>query len=133
CEPPRILLSPAAAAIVVGHRWPENLRGLHRLIHELAHLAGDEPITDGMLPKWLGQSSGVRPSTPSRPRSSSGSREVRARKLQSRPTRDELLAVLAANDWNISATARAYQRDRKQLSRWIAMYKIDVASHRRRG
>jgi len=131
CEPPRITLSPAAAAVVVGHRWPENLRGIHRLIHELAHLSGTLPITDGMLPKWLGQPSGGRPSTPV-PAATATAGPARPRKLQSRPTRDELLADLAANDWNISATARAYRRDRKQLSRWIAMYKIDIASYRGR-
>jgi transcriptional regulator of acetoin/glycerol metabolism len=48
------------------------------------------------------------------------------RELRPRPSRAELIAALVAHDWNLSATARAYDRDRKQISRWIAMYDIEA-------
>jgi len=44
--------------------------------------------------------------------------------LRPRPGRDELLAVLVRHGWNINAAARHYNRDRKQINRWIAMYAI---------
>jgi DNA-binding NtrC family response regulator len=140
-DPPPITLSPAAAAAVVGHRWADNLRGVHRLIHELAHLAGGDPIGEVGLPMWLRQPPSGRVPTP-RPAEPTAAPAVeiaaprrepepaQPRKLRPRPSRDELVAALAANDWNISATARAYERDRKQISRWIAMYEIDVAGRR---
>ncbi|HFE44328.1 MAG TPA: sigma-54-dependent Fis family transcriptional regulator, partial [Nannocystis exedens] len=50
---PAIELSPAAAAVIIRHRWADNLRGVHRLLHELAHLGGDGPIGESALPAWL--------------------------------------------------------------------------------
>ncbi|MCA9636217.1 MAG: sigma-54-dependent Fis family transcriptional regulator, partial [Myxococcales bacterium] len=52
-RPPRIDLTPAAAALVVGHRWPDNLRGVHRLIHELAHREGEGALPEAVMPEWL--------------------------------------------------------------------------------
>ena len=111
---PTFTTSPDAAAALLLHRWPTNLPGLQRLIHALAHRAGAGPLQAEELPTWLmGQVPEDRQAAPSAPRD-----------LTPRPSRSELLAVLAANDWNISAAARRYARDRKQISRWIAMYEI---------
>jgi DNA-binding NtrC family response regulator len=117
-RPPVLDLAPAAVELIVRHRWPENLRGLVRLIHELAHLEGKGPLTPAQLPAWLGERDD-RPADDD-PAPSAGA------SLRPRPTRDELLAALAGHGWNISATARYYDRDRKQISRWIAMYAIDL-------
>ena len=119
---PTIELTPAAAERIVRHRWPENLRGLMRLIHELAHLAGRGPLTPAQLPAWLDEAHEA-PATGDEPTASGGG------PLRPRPSRDELVAVLARHGWNISATARHYDRDRKQISRWIAMYAIEVPEH----
>ena len=120
---PVIDLGPAAAERLVRHRWPENLRGLVRLIHELAHLGGRGSLGPSDLPAWLDE-----PNEPTRgghdDNLSSGP------SLRPRPTRDELLAALARHGWNISATARWYDRDRKQVSRWIAMYAIELLRFR---
>ncbi|MEZ4453182.1 MAG: sigma 54-interacting transcriptional regulator [Nannocystaceae bacterium] len=126
-----LALAPAAASAILCRRWPDNLRGLHRLVHDLAHLPAGATVEVGDLPTWLmGQDPSVsqefsaerrparEPTPPARPAAPA--------ELRPRPTRDELLAALAAHGWNITATARAYDRDRKQVSRWIAMYGIDV-------
>jgi len=125
---PPLELTPAAASLILCHRWPDNLRGLHRLIHDLAHLAGRGPIAAESLPGWLfGQvpvdapPPAATPTPTPRPVDPAAPPELRPR-----PSRSELLAALAAHGWNISATARAYGRDRKQVSRWIAMYEIDL-------
>jgi len=131
-RPPRLELTPSAAAAILCPRWPENLRGLLRLIHELAHHSGG-PLRPESLPAWLhndgpalagaagvdGRDESARP----------GVREPApepVRELRPRPSRAELIAALVAHDWNLSATARAYDRDRKQISRWIAMYDIEA-------
>ncbi|MCB9569658.1 MAG: sigma 54-interacting transcriptional regulator [Myxococcales bacterium] len=140
-RPPRIDLTPAAAALVVGHRWPDNLRGVHRLIHELAHREGEGALPEAVMPEWLKRqvASGEAPPasaaaltpaavepgpTPAaaEPGPSAGG------KLRPRPSRSELIAALVDNGWNLSATARHYERDRKQISRWIVMYEIEVPS-----
>ena len=51
-RPPQLQLTPSAAAAILRHRWPENLRGLLRLVHELAH-RGDGPVARESLPAWL--------------------------------------------------------------------------------
>ncbi len=132
CRVPKIELSPAAAAQLVGSRWADNLRGIHRLIHELAHQDGTT-IGVKKLPHWVHTPQSKQPLTQPDDNGPPTTAPSRVRKLRARPTRAELLTDLAANGWNISATARAYDRDRKQLRRWIAMYKIDVAHHRKNG
>ena len=117
---PDLSCSPDAAAAILLHRWPTNLRGLQRLIHALAHRRERGPLRVEALPTWLighvPEDSSKDPPTADEP----------PRELRPRPTRDELLAVLAAHAWNINAAARVYARDRKQVSRWIAMYEIAV-------
>ena len=98
-------------------RWPENLRGLVRLLHELAHHAGRGPLAPAQLPAWLG----VHEPTPVREALAAAPQDDA---LRPRPGRDELLAVLARHGWNINATAQHYDRDRKQINRWIAMYAL---------
>ena len=123
---PRLAWTPAAAAAILCARWPENLRGLHRLVHALAHR---DPAAIGpeSLPEWIHHptSGSSAPATPA------DADEPRA--LRPRPTRSELIATLAAHDWNLTAAARVYARDRKQISRWIAMYAITVPAPGRRG
>ena len=145
---PRIEVTAAAAAMIVGHRWADNLRGVHRLLHELAHLSESGPVSEAALPAWLrGEGGGGRGASPASsvapaatgaatpaPAPAEGVAERPAKgKLRPRPERSELVAALADHDWNISATARFYDRDRRQITRWIAMYEIDVAAQREAG
>ncbi|MEZ4428792.1 MAG: sigma 54-interacting transcriptional regulator [Nannocystaceae bacterium] len=124
---PTLAFAPAAASTILCHRWPDNLRGLHRLVHELAHLEARVEVAD--LPTWLLRQDAAAPpepaaaarAAPTPPRGLTAPPELRPR-----PSRDELVAALQAHGWNISATARAYDRDRKQVTRWISMYSIDV-------
>ncbi len=124
--PPAFAWTPAAATALLTARWPDNLRGLHRLVHALAHRGADSgPIRPESLPEWL-----TRADVPA---ASSSIDDSQPHALRPRPGRAELIATLVAHDWNLTAAARVYARDRKQISRWIAMYAIDVPSPGRRG
>ncbi len=98
------------------HPWPDNLRGLQRFVHEQAPVGG--PVRLAGLPPWL--RSGAAGSAPPVPEDRSN------RAPRPRPTREALLAALAANGWSVRATARHYERDRKQISRWLEMYEITI-------
>ncbi len=116
---PPLEFTAVAAEQIVRHRWPENLRGLVRLLHELARDDGGGPLGPAQLPAWLADPG----EAPLRDPPSAPPQED---PLRPRPGRDELLATLARHGWNINATARHYDRDRKQINRWIAMYAIEV-------
>ncbi|MCB9591154.1 MAG: sigma 54-interacting transcriptional regulator [Sandaracinaceae bacterium] len=91
--------------------WPENLRGLDREVYRLrcdldeplvlrAHVAREAEDDEDDSPEEL---------------SSRGGRLTR-------PSREELERVLEENDGSIRATAKHYDRDRKQIYRWMEAY-----------
>lgn len=45
--------------------------------------------------------------------------------------RDQLVALLAEHDGNISAVSRATGKARWQIHRWLRRFALDPASHRR--
>ena len=95
----RLLLDP----------WPENLRGLDRVVHRLASSAEagvvvDLRALDEVLPTGTPPEP-VDASRPSRP---------------SKPTRQELEAVLGR--MSVRAAARHFDRDRRQIYRWMDTY-----------
>jgi transcriptional regulator with GAF, ATPase, and Fis domain len=107
-------LTADAAEVILLAPWPENLRGLDRLLHELASRpSGAGPIQGDDLPAWIerdtGSTSGSLPDAPP---------------PAPTPTREELLAVLETTAWNIRATARHFGRDRRQVYRWIDTFEL---------
>jgi len=91
--------------------WPDNLRGLERLVHELAARPGQ--VVAASLPAWI------------RRRTSDEPPEVAAPAPPPAPTRDELLAILEANAWSVRAAAKQLQRDRRQIYRWMESMGIE--------
>ncbi|PKN58575.1 MAG: Fis family transcriptional regulator [Deltaproteobacteria bacterium HGW-Deltaproteobacteria-14] len=95
--------------------WPDNLRGVDRLVHQLAHLAGGAPIGRDALAPWLdttaaaGSGATDSPQTPER-RAAPASRE-------------ELEAALAEHG-SVRALARWYGRDRRQIYRWLDAFGV---------
>ena len=94
----RLLLAP----------WPDNLRGLDRLVHRFAGQA--DPVSVDALPTEV--TPGEAP-TAAEPSPTLGPGE--------RPTR-EALAALLEETGSVRATARALGRDRKQIYRWMQSY-----------
>lgn len=52
-EPVQVDLSASAAETLVLAGWPENLRGLSRLVHDLASSRPSGPIRAEQLPSWV--------------------------------------------------------------------------------
>lgn len=112
--PTHLVFSAEAVETILLHRWRENLRGLDQLVHELGTGSETAMIGRPALPSWLLQpSAGLDERPPPRAR-------------QSKPDREELVAQLCAHDYNVSAVAAIFGRDRKQIYRWITAFGIEL-------
>jgi len=118
---PGFVLSAEALECVLLHPWPENLRGLDRLVHALVDASPERPITRGELPQWLREPTVPAASTPSVDAASTPPTP-----RPGIPSADELRAALARHDNNVAAVAREFRRNRRQVYRWLAGYDIDV-------
>jgi transcriptional regulator with GAF, ATPase, and Fis domain len=123
---PLAVLETTAAEHLLLHELPDNLRGLDKIVHTLAAAPVDRPLTLSDLPSAFG-SARPAPAEPAiTPVESSGERAVNAGPKPSVkppvPTREELTEVLAQNGGSIRATARHFDRDRKQVYRWLELY-----------
>jgi transcriptional regulator with PAS, ATPase and Fis domain len=107
-----LAFEPAAAEALLLNPWPENLRGLDRLVHELSRAPHEGPVAAHELPGWLAPAAPAIDATPSAP------------DLPQRvPDRDELEAMLRQTG-SVRATAKHFGRDRRQIYRWIEAYGI---------
>ncbi len=88
--------------------WPENLRGLDREVYRLRCDLEAGPV---LRMHVAGRATVRAPSEPSEPA-----------ERMSRPPREELERVLAENAGSIRATAKHFDRDRKQIYRWMEAY-----------
>jgi len=120
--------SANAAEILVRHEWPENLRGLNRLIHHVAPktVTGDEihaedlPHWHDLTPDAEGSSAVVSPTTSTKKTASTLRRPA--------PSREDLLACLEKHDWSIRSVARHFDRDRRQIYRWMKQFGLERPS-----
>ncbi|HEU5055023.1 MAG TPA: sigma 54-interacting transcriptional regulator [Kofleriaceae bacterium] len=103
-------LLPDAVEAVLLHPWMDNLRGLDRLVHTLATMSARGPLARRDLPTWLTADAGEPPAAAPR----AGGLPV--------PTRDEFIAAHRELDGNVRALARRFNRDRRQIYRWIEAY-----------
>lgn len=87
--------------------WPENLRGLDRLVHAFAE--GDAPITAEALDPWL-------PSAETQEQPERGSARRPA------PDRETFVAAFEAHGGSVRATAQYFGRDRRQIYRWMETF-----------
>ena len=99
------------------HDWRDNLRGLDRWVHRLA----TDPSSALALSPDAGE---PRPSQPrsAPPRGVGGDDRHEPSSPDARPakpTRAELERVLRQHDGSVRATARHYDRDRRQIYRWM--------------
>lgn len=120
-EPPAPLdLSVEAAEALLLSPWADNLRGVQRFVHGCGQPTSGR-IERETLPRWLTEGelavAGAEPraaAAPARPQ------------FRPRPSRDELVAALTAHNWSLRATARHFDRDRKQIARWVEMYAVEI-------
>jgi DNA-binding NtrC family response regulator len=114
----RFVFRPHAAQRVLGAEWPDNLRGINRLVHRLlAANAGPEvgvQMLEAAMPELA--------SPPFAP--SQAPRAPSARPPSERPTREEFEAVYRASGGSVRATAKHFERDRRQVYRWLEQFGI---------
>jgi DNA-binding NtrC family response regulator len=91
-------LSPEAVETILLASWADNLHGLKRLAKEIAALPDGVRCDD--LPTWAG------------PRHA-------APKARGVPSTTEFAAAFERLDGNVSALARHFSRNRRQIYRWI--------------
>jgi len=110
----RLTLMPDAVAALMLHAWPDNLRGIDRLVHLLRGDLARERVAAADLPRWLAQRIGVAPSpTPA---------DEDPRKRRPAPSREEFERAYAEHAGNVRALSRHFDRDRRQIYRWIETY-----------
>ena len=93
-------------------------------MHALASLEPAAPIGLDGLPDWFEVERAGTDSAPSKDRSSEASSGRAARSKPPVPNRDELLAALEQHDWVIRAVARHFDRDRRQIYRWLDQHDL---------
>ncbi|MDC0720495.1 sigma 54-interacting transcriptional regulator [Nannocystis bainbridge] len=130
---PRSRVSPAplefptaVAEALLRQTWPDNLRGLQRFLHACG-IEGERRESDpwpDLLSFGAGAASVAAAIASTQPEAA-GARAA-PRRPRPRPSREALLATLMANDWSIRATAKHYECERKQITRWLGMYAIAV-------
>jgi transcriptional regulator with PAS, ATPase and Fis domain len=128
---PELGMEVAAFQMLCLHDWPDNVRGLRKTLLRAAQLAtahGDPLIGPKHLPENFGRKAEPPPSPSSLAetvRSAPGRRSPRAA-----PTRTELEALLARNEWVVSKAAREIDRDHAVVWRWIKRYGLDTSRAR---
>jgi DNA-binding NtrC family response regulator len=111
--PAPLALDADAAERVLCAPWPENLRGLDRLAHELVAL-GRAGVGRHDLPAWLGETRAPVPA-PAAP----------AAARVAPPTREEFEAAMRELGGSVRALARRFARDRRQIYRWIEAWGLE--------
>jgi transcriptional regulator of acetoin/glycerol metabolism len=104
-----VRLAAAAARALLSHRWPLNVRELETAVAvAIAHARGGAIESEHL------------------PESVRAAPEPRAKPARTDdPRRAELERLLAENDGNLSAVARALGKDRVQIRRWLKRYGLD--------
>jgi len=106
--------SPDAAELLLLHAWPTNLRGLDKLVRQLGADGLPEVIGAGDLPDEIRQ-------VQDRPMDGGTAPRPAV------PTADEFKAEFERLGGSVHALARHYQRDRRQIYRWIAAHELKGA------
>ena len=107
-----------AARLLLRYPWPLNVRELEQALGTAQVLAGAEPVRAEHLPDTV--RSGRPPGAPRPIVLSESDQKVR----------DQVVAALREHQGNVSAVARALDKDRKQIQRWIKRFGLDPASYR---
>lgn len=124
-DAPALQLHTDAALLLLRLPWPDNLRGLQRVVHACASQATGRPWTRAELPHLADvapQAEATPP--PGEPGVTPPVRSPTAASPRTRPNREELVGVLTEHGGSIRATAQHYGRDRKQIRRWLELYGI---------
>ena len=107
-----------AARLLLRYPWPLNVRELEQALATAQVLAGNELVRAEHLPDTV--RSGRPPGAP---------RPVVLSEMDQK-VRDQVVAALREHQGNVSAVARALDKDRKQIQRWIKRFGLDPSTYR---
>ena len=107
-----------AARLLLRYPWPLNVRELEQALATAQVLAGAELVRAEHLPDSV--RTGRPPGAPRPVVLSENDQKVR----------DQVVAALREHQGNVSAVARALDKDRKQIQRWIKRFGLDPGSYR---
>jgi transcriptional regulator of acetoin/glycerol metabolism len=107
-----------AARLLLRYPWPLNVRELEQALATAQVLAGSEAIRAEHLPDTV--RTGRPPGAPRPVVLNENDQKVR----------DQVVAALREHQGNVSAVARALDKDRKQIQRWIKRFGLDPGSYR---
>ncbi|HWE25294.1 MAG TPA: sigma 54-interacting transcriptional regulator, partial [Myxococcales bacterium] len=120
----KVTFSSGAARALLMHDWPLNVRELEKCLATAFALVRDGHVDLEHLP------AAVR-SPPEAKKEPIDAAPAEPLSEDDRRRRDELIAALRAHDGNITAAARALNKPRTQLQRWLRRWKIDPLAYRR--
>jgi transcriptional regulator with PAS, ATPase and Fis domain len=107
-----------AARLLLRYPWPLNVRELEQALATAQVLAKAELVRGEHLPDTV--RSGRPPGAPRPVVLSESDQQIR----------DQVVAALREHQGNVSAVARALDKDRKQIQRWIKRFGLDPGSYR---
>ncbi|PKN58600.1 MAG: Fis family transcriptional regulator [Deltaproteobacteria bacterium HGW-Deltaproteobacteria-14] len=119
------------AEVLLLYRWPFNARELRQVV-EWLHLDGHLPLPFDRLPRRIIDAAvppappGGAPEELEHATRTAPLRVAEAHRRRVRPSKEELEQALESHGYNISAVARAFDRDRKQIYRWVELYDIPL-------
>ncbi len=105
-----------AARKLMNYTWPLNVRELKSCLTTSLILADGQPIDVQHLPEPL--------------RLFEVAQETVSVESKDEQRKAELLTLLATHRGNVSAVARAMDKDRKQIQRWVKRFSIDLKRFR---
>ncbi|MCB9730442.1 MAG: sigma 54-interacting transcriptional regulator [Deltaproteobacteria bacterium] len=124
---PGPLFEPEVVEACLLYAWPFNVRELRQVMRGLAAIRSGPPYRLAQLPAflraWRQRGALLTPL----PRSRAGAEVPSEGRRRGRVTREELLAAMEAHGQNVSAVARHFGRDRKQIYRWLERYGVERA------
>jgi transcriptional regulator with GAF, ATPase, and Fis domain len=127
-RPVALQLRPVVAEQIVLHSWPDNLRGLERLVQRTLSLDPDATLGVRVLAEVMPElqvhardadGSLVPPAMPA------GRVSSKPAAAADKPSREEFLAVYEATGRSIRATSKHFGRDRRQVYRWLEQFGVE--------
>jgi transcriptional regulator with GAF, ATPase, and Fis domain len=116
------LFEPDAIEALLLYTWPFNVRELRQVMRGLAAIRGGPPYRLAQLPGFLrAWRNGPPAKAPRTVRGRPGGTDAPS---DGTPTQAQVVAALAAHGHNVSAVARHFGRDRKQIYRWMDRYGV---------
>jgi transcriptional regulator with GAF, ATPase, and Fis domain len=113
-------LSPDAVERILLYSWPDNLRGLDRLVHRLASHIG--PVGRRALLQAMPELR-LADDEPGLPAAQTSSVPA-PRTISQAPSREEFVAAYEACGKSVRGTARHFRKDRRQIQRWLERFGI---------